>query len=48
MAAILRSSRSHLLNLFFEPYLMFPELEVCNTTKSTITEVAFSRYSGSP
>ena len=27
---------------------MFPEFEVCNTTRSTITEVPLSRYSGSP
>ena len=26
---------------------MFPEFEACNTTRSTITEVPFSRYSGS-
>ena len=25
---------------------MFPEFEVCITTRSTITEVPFSRYSG--
>ena len=27
---------------------MFPEFEVCNTTRSTITEEPFSGYSGSP
>ena len=27
---------------------MFLEFEVCNTTRSTITEVPFSRYSGRP
>ena len=27
---------------------MFPEFEVCDTTRSTITEVPLSRYSGSP
>ena len=27
---------------------MFPKFEVCNTTRSTITEVPFFRYSGSP
>ena len=27
---------------------MFPKFEVCNTTRGTITEVPFFRYSGSP
>ena len=27
---------------------MFTKFEVCNTTRSTITEVPFSRYSESP
>ena len=27
---------------------MFPEFEACNTTRSTITEVPFSRYSENP
>ena len=27
---------------------MFPKFEVCNTTRSTITEVPFSRYCDSP
>ena len=43
-------SSSYLPNLLFEPYLInirCSKLEVCNTTRSTITEEPFSRYSES-
>ena len=47
MHAILRSSRSHLPNLFFEPYLI--NIKCSLSLKYGIQlEVPFSRYSGSP